>query len=84
MILGNVTATIPAGRCLSYLAGLQAANGAAGDNARWLVANLYSYRGRSGRRRLAVQLRLAHAMLRRAARAGAPDICSPAGGQPAI
>jgi hypothetical protein len=84
VILGNVTATVPAGRCLNYLAGLQAANGAAGDNARWLVANLYRYRGRDGRRRLTAQLTLAHAMLRRAARAGAADVCSPGGGQPAI
>ncbi len=84
LILGNVTATIPSGHCLSYLAGLQAANGAASDNARWLVANLYRYRGPTGRRRLTRQLRLTHAMLRRAARAAPPDVCEPGGGQPAI
>ena len=83
MILGNVTATVPSGHCLNYLAGLQAANGAAGDNARWLVAYIYRYRGLDGRRRLVRQLRLAHGMLRRAARAGALNVCEPGGGQPA-
>jgi hypothetical protein len=84
MILGNVAAGVPAGHCLNYLVGLQAANGAAADNARWLVGNMYDYRGPEGRRRLARQLRLTHAMLRRAARAAPPDVCEPGGGQPAI
>jgi hypothetical protein len=45
---------------------------------------VYRYRGLDGRRRLVRQLRLAHGMLRRAARAGAPNVCQPGGGQPAI
>jgi hypothetical protein len=84
MILGNVAAGVPAGECLNYLVGLQAANSAAADNARWLVGNMYDYRGPEGRRRLARQLRLAHGMLRRAAGASAPSVCQPGGGQPAI
>jgi hypothetical protein len=84
LILGNVAATVPSGRCLTYLLGLQAANSAAGDNARWLVGNMYRYRPRSRRPGLVVQITLAHRMLRRASRAAAPDVCSPGGGQPAI
>jgi hypothetical protein len=84
VILGNVARTIPAGRCLSYLLGLQAANDAAADNARWLLGNIYVFRPRERRRELTRQLRLAYSMLRRSTRAGAPDVCSPAGGQPAI
>jgi hypothetical protein len=84
VILGNVARTIPAGRCLQYLLGLQAANDAAADNARWLFGNIYVFRPREHRRELTRQIRLAYEMLHRAARAGARDVCSPAGGQPAI
>jgi hypothetical protein len=83
IILGNVAATIPAGRCLGYMLGLAAANSAAGDNARWLLINLYRYRPRDRRRDLAVQLNLAYSMLRRASRAAATDVCQPGSGQPA-
>jgi hypothetical protein len=84
LILGHVAASVPRGRCLTYLLGLQAATSAAGDNARWLFGNIYSYRTRAGRRALARQLTLIHGMLRRAARAGAPNVCSPGGSQPAV
>jgi hypothetical protein len=63
--------------------GLAAANSAAGDNARWLLINLYRYRARDRRRALIVQINLAYSMLRRASRAAAPDVCQPGSGQPA-
>jgi hypothetical protein len=83
LLLGNLSATVPAGRCLRYVLGLQAANSAAADNARWLNANLYRYRPRARRHALTVQLGLLRSMLRRSARAGTVDVCSPASGQPA-
>jgi hypothetical protein len=78
-----VATTIPAGRCLAYMLGLAAANSAAGDNARWLLINLYRYRPRDRRRALVGQLHLAYSMMRRASRAAAPNVCEPGSGQPA-
>jgi hypothetical protein len=82
MILDNLSRRVPAGRCLRYVLGLAAANAAAADNARWLVGNIYEYRAARHHVELAKQIRLAYLMLHRSARAGARDVCSPAGGQP--
>ncbi len=84
ILLGTVAATVPSGHCLTYLVGLAAANSAAGDNARWLLVNLYQYRSRERRRALVGQVTLAYGMLRRASRAAAPDVCRqvPASRQP--
>jgi hypothetical protein len=83
MILGSLASRVPAGRCLRYVLGLEAANSAAADNARWLVGNIYLYRAQRRHGDLAGQISLAYHRLRRASRASAPDVCSPAGGQPA-
>jgi hypothetical protein len=83
ILLGTIAATVPSGRCLAYLVGLAAANSAAGDNARWLLMNLYRYMPRDRRRALVGQINLAYSMLRRASRAAAPDVCEPGAGQPA-
>jgi hypothetical protein len=84
MILDNLAGRVPAGRCLRYVLGLSAANSAAGDNARWVFANIYEYRAPRHHLDLVKQIRLAYLMLHRAARAAAPDVCSPAGGQPPV
>lgn len=83
MILENLARRLPSGRCLRYVLGLGAANAAAADNTRWLFGNIYEFRSPARHAELATQIRLAYLMLRRASRAGAPDVCSPAGGQPA-
>jgi hypothetical protein len=84
LILDNVARRLPSGRCLRYVLGLSVANAAAGDNTRWLFANIYEYRAPAHHAGLATQIRLAYLMLRRAARAAAPDVCSPASGMPPV
>jgi hypothetical protein len=84
ILLGTVASAVPAGQCLAYLLGLGAANSAAGDNARWLLINLYRYRPRDRRQDLVRQITLAYQMLRRASRAAAPNVCSPGAGEPAV
>jgi hypothetical protein len=84
LILDNLARRVPSGRCLRYVLGLSAANAAAGDNTRWLFANIYDYRAADRHVDLTKQIRLAYLMLRRSARAAAPDVCSPAGGMPPV
>jgi hypothetical protein len=82
MLARGVLAGVPAGQCRKYLFGLQAANDAAGDEARWLLPQLYA-RGRRRRQRvIARQLALAGRMLRQAARAAPAGVCSPGVGGP--
>jgi hypothetical protein len=83
LLLRGVLARVPAGRCRGYLFRLQAANNAAGDQARWLLPTLYEAGRRRRQRALAGQLALAGRMLRRAARASAPGVCSPGASGPA-
>ena len=84
ILLSTVASAVPAGHCLIYLIGLQVANSAAGDNARWLLINLYRYRPRARRQDLLRQITLAYQMLNRASRVAAPDVCSAGAGQPAV
>jgi hypothetical protein len=83
LLLRSVVAWVPAGRCRGYLLRLQAANDAAGDQARWLLPTLYEA-GRGRRQRaVAAQMALAGRMLHLAARAAAHGVCSPRLGGPA-
>jgi hypothetical protein len=76
MLARTVMADGPVGPCRTYLFGLQAANDAAGDEARWLLPLLYGPGRRRHQHEIASQLALAGDMLRRAARAGAGG-CTP-------
>jgi hypothetical protein len=82
MLVRGVMARVHAGRCRSYLFGLQAANDAAGDSARWLLPQLYEPGLARRRREIAGQLALAGAMLRRASRRA--DACSLAAAMPTL
>jgi hypothetical protein len=81
MLLRGVTAAVPTGRCRNYLFGLQAANDASADNARWLLPLLYQGQPGHHHHKMVAQLVLSARMLHRAARAAPADICSPAGGE---
>jgi hypothetical protein len=83
LLLRGVLAGVPAGRCRAYLLRLQAANDAAGDEARWLLPTLYEVGRRRRQREVAVQMALAGGMLRRAARAATPGVCASGAGGPA-
>jgi hypothetical protein len=77
LLLQGVLARVPAGRCRAYLFRLQAANAAASDVTLWLLPRLYEAGRRRRQPEVARQLALAGSMLRRAARAAAPGVCSP-------
>jgi hypothetical protein len=77
MLARVVMADVPVGACRTYLFGLHAANDAAGDETRWLLALLYGPDRRRHQHEIARQLALAGGMLLRAARAGAGG-CTPA------
>jgi hypothetical protein len=82
MLVRGLAATVPFGRCRSYLIGLQTANDGAGDTARWLLPLLYVGRRERDEREVVTQLALAGRMLRHAARAAPADVCSPGAGGP--
>ena len=77
MLLRTVLAPVRAGACRTHLLGLQAANGAAGDSAQWLMPHLYEGGGRAVQRHMLGQLALDASMLRRVVRAAPGDVCSP-------
>jgi len=81
MLARWVMAGVPAGTCREYLFGLQAANDAAGGEARWLLPLLYESGRRQHERQIVGQVTLAARMLRRAARP-LLGVCSPAGDGP--
>jgi hypothetical protein len=78
-VLHGIARTGPSGGCRAYLFGLEVANDAAADQARWLLPRLYE---RGGPYEITGQLALAGQMLRRAARAAQPEVCSPAADGP--
>jgi hypothetical protein len=80
MLVRTVLAAAHTGPCRTYLTGLQAANDAAGDSARWLLPQLYEGGGRRAQRHMLDQIALDAQMLRRAA----SDVCSQRGGPRAI
>jgi hypothetical protein len=84
MLLRTVLAPVTAGPCRTYLAGLQAANDAAGDSARWLLPQLYVVGGRPAQRHIRGQIALDARMLRRAAGGARSEVCSQHAGPPAI
>jgi hypothetical protein len=83
MLARGVMAGVPAGRCREYLFGLEMANDAAGDEARWLLPLLYGPGRQDRRRAVAGQMELAGRMLHRTARAAAADVCAPGADGPA-
>ncbi len=84
MLVGVVLAAVPSGRCAEYLLRLQAANVAAGDNARWQLPRLYGPGARGRHREIAHQLALIGRMLLDAARAAPVGVCSAAAEGPSI
>jgi hypothetical protein len=83
MLLRGVTAALPTGRCRNYLFGLQAANDASADNARWLLPRLYEGQPGHNHRNMVAQLALNARMLHRTLRATPAETCSPARDGPA-
>jgi hypothetical protein len=81
MLARGVVSAVPPGRCREYLFGLQAANDAAGDEARWLYSQLFA--GPRRLRETAVELGRAARMLDGASRAAGPGVCAPGAGGPA-
>jgi hypothetical protein len=82
-VLNPAIAGVPFGPCKAYLLGLQAAAQAAGDQARWLLPNLYGPDRWRAQREVATQLAQITHMLRRAARAAPADVCSVVASGPA-
>ena len=78
MLLHVVVARIPAGECRSYLFRIGAASDAAGDEARWLMANIAEHH-----RHVAGQIAIAAQMLEHAWRAARADVCAPKATGPA-
>jgi hypothetical protein len=76
MFVRGVMAGVSFGACRDYLYGLQAANDAAGDDARWLLPLLYERPHGPHQREILSQMALAGQMLRRAARAASVRVCS--------
>jgi hypothetical protein len=82
-VLNAAIAGVPFGPCKTYLLGLQAAAQAAGDQARWLLPNMYGPDRRRAQHEVATQLAQITHMLRGAARAAPADVCSVTGASPA-
>lgn len=78
VLLHVVVERIPAGDCRTYLFRIGAASDAAGDQARWLMANVAQ-----GRRHIAGQIAIAAQMLEHAWRAARADVCAPKATGPA-
>jgi hypothetical protein len=68
---------VPYGRCRTNLLEVQAANAAAGEQARWALTSLYVGRPGTGQARVAAQVAGMWAMLRRAHLAAVPAQCAP-------
>lgn len=82
-VLNVAIAGVPFGPCKTYLLGLQAAAQAAGDQARWLLPNMYGPDRRRAQQEVATQLAQITHMLRRAARAAPANVCSVTADSPA-
>jgi hypothetical protein len=82
-VLDAAIAGVPFGPCKSYLLGLQAAAQAAGDQARWLLPNMYGPDRRRAQYEVATQLAQITHMLDRAARAAPAGVCSVTASGPA-
>jgi hypothetical protein len=82
-VLNAAIAGVPFGPCKTYLLGLQAAAQAAGEQARWLLPNMYGPDRRRAQHEVATQLEQITHMLERAARAAPAGVCSVTAGGPA-
>jgi hypothetical protein len=82
-VLNAAIAGVPFGPCKTYLLGLQAAAQAAGDQARWLLPNMYGPDRRRAQHEVATQLAQITHMLHRAARAAPAAVCSVTASGPA-
>jgi hypothetical protein len=83
-VLNPVIAGVPFGRCKGYLLGLQAGADSAGDQARWLLPQLYSGDRKAPQRQVAGQISLAAKMLRRVVHAAPAGVCAPVLDGPAV
>jgi hypothetical protein len=82
-VLNAAITGVPFGPCKTYLLGLQAAAQAAGEQARWLLPNMYGPDRRRAQHEVATQLAQITHMLQRAARAAPAGVCSATAGGPA-
>jgi hypothetical protein len=83
ILLRGVITPLPTGPCRTHLLGLQAANDASADNARWLLPLLYQAGRRQHQHHMVAQLALNAGMLHRAVGAAPADVCSPVADGPA-
>jgi hypothetical protein len=83
-VLNPVIDGVPYGRCKGYLLGLQAGAESAGDQARWLLPQLYSANRKAAEREVAGQIALASRMLARVVHAAPPDVCAPGSDGPTV
>ena len=74
-VLNAVIAGIPFGRCRGYLLGLQAAAQAAGEQAHWLLPNIYGPGHRRAQHEVSAQLAQITRILRGAPAAAPADVC---------
>lgn len=82
-VLNVVIADVPFVSCRGYLLGLQSAMQGAGEDARWLLPQLYGPDRRRAQHEVATQIALVVRMLRHAATAAPADVCSVAANGPA-
>jgi hypothetical protein len=83
ILLRGVITPLRTGPCRTYLLGLEAANDASADNARWLLPLLYQTGRRQHQHQIMAQLALNAAMLHRALGTAPDDVCSPVADGPA-
>jgi hypothetical protein len=81
-VLTVVISGVPFGACRGYLLGLQSAMEGAGEDARWLLPQVYRPDRRRAQHKVATQVVLVVRMLRRAATAARADVCSVAANGP--
>jgi hypothetical protein len=83
-VLNVVIRSVPFGACRGYLLGLQGAMEGAGEDARWLLPQLYEPGRVRAQHEITSQLRLIGAMLRHAATVAPADVCSVGADGPAL
>jgi hypothetical protein len=83
-VLNVVIAHVPVGNCRGYLLGLQGAMEGAGEDARWLLPQLYERGRRRAQHEISSQIHLIAAMLRHAATAAPAYVCSVGADGPAL
>jgi len=83
-VLNVVIGRVPFGACREYLLGLRPALEGAGQDARWLLPQLYEAGRRRAQHEVSTQIELIVRMLHHAATAASADVCSPGADAPAL